>query len=473
LGGARSAILRADVWLFVTLVVACATRAFQLSQPARVYFDEFYAQDACVYLGLTPAVCGQAVELTWMHPPLGKWFISTGIAIFGFEPIGWRLAACAAGILLVAVVYLLCHRLTRSRLAAVVAAGLVALDPLAISMSRIAMLDIFTATAGAAAILFLVIDGQGLRGQPALTSGLMRPWRLAAGITAGVAVATKWSGLLILVVAVVLALAYDRAANQESRGAHRMRSRATSIAWTGMLLVVVPSLVYVLSYIGRLGGDLVALPWAEGAWVRELAARQAEMLAFHLGLDAAHSSASPAWSWFLGQRPVVLFHEPVTGGAVREIVALVNPVIWLPALGASVAAAVTVIRTRSGVIPELVIGLTVFGTYLPWLLLSSDRSQVFAYYALPTLPFLAVGLGWAISRLPAPAGRALAGALAAVALAAVAVAVFILWLPFIYGWPMHPDAVRARALFTDCGRSSGDSGVQSNPSSPPAGWCLR
>jgi dolichyl-phosphate-mannose--protein O-mannosyl transferase len=390
-----------------------------------------------------------------MHPPLGKWFISTGIALLGFEPIAWRLAACAAGILLVAFVYLLCRRLTGSRLAAVVAAGLVALDPLAIPMSRIAMLDIFTATAGAAAILFLVIDGQGLRDHPARRRGLLRPWRLAAGIGVGVALATKWSGLLILVVAVILALAYDRAARPTPRDDQRRRFWATSIASTGMLLVVVPSLVYVLSYVGRLDGDLVALPWADGAWIREFAARQADMLAFHRGLDAAHSSASPAWSWFLGQRPVVLFHEPVPGGGVREILARVNPVIWLPALGATLVAAMTLIRTRSGVGPELVIGITVLGTYLPWLVLSSERSQVFAYYALPSVPFLAVALGWAVSGLPAAAGRVLAGALAAIAVAA-----FVLWLPLIYGWPMdgtvsHGDPIRQlRAAAPDPGGPS-------------------
>lgn len=461
-----SAVQRADLWLLAILAVASAVRVLQLSQPARLYFDEFYAQDACVYLGLPQAVCGQAVEVSWMHPPLGKWLISTGIAVFGFDPIGWRVAAAATGIALAAVAYVLCLRLTGSREGAIVAGGLVALDPLAIEMSRIAMLDVFTAATGAAAILFLVIDGQTHR-RSSTRRLRLRPWRLAAGTAAGAAVAIKWSGIFVIGVAILLAIAYDLNRSRPGRSA-TYRQVAGSIASACTYLLAVPALVYVLSYAGRIDGDLLTLPWADGAWLRNFVVRQSDMVTFHLGLQTTHPSASPAWSWFLAKRPVVLLHETVGSGVLREILALVNPLVWLPALGASVAAAALVIKRRAFVGAELVVSLTVLGTYVPWLVLASDRVQVFAYYALPTIPFLAVAIGWAISRMPVRVRR-----VGAATLAVACVSVFLFWLPLIYGWPMSPDDQRTRILFSDCGQPSEVLPQSGGTSIQGTGWCWR
>ena len=347
------------------------------------------------------------------------------------------------------------------------AASLVALDPLAIEMSRIAKLDIFTATAGAMTILFVVLDGPGAPDRPEPKPRLLRPWRFAAGISAGAALATKWSGLLIVGVALVMTLANEFARDHGRGTGPRRTWAAGSIGSTLVHLMVVPGVVYLLSYVGRLGGDVVALPWAEGAWIREFLERQADMAAFHFGLDTTHPSASPAWSWLLAYRPVVLFHEPSDGGLVRQIIGLVNPLIWLPALAAAAVAMVTVIRKRAIGGPEFVVGLAVFGTYVPWLLLSTDRSQVFAYYLLPALPFLAVALGWAISRLPARTARALAGVLTAVALA-----VLVVWLPLIYGWPMSRAALRARTIIGECVESSDPASDPANLPMP-VGWCWR
>jgi dolichyl-phosphate-mannose-protein mannosyltransferase len=448
------------------------TRGFQLSQPGRLYFDEFYAQDACLYLGWAEAVCGRSTEVAWMHPPLGKWLISGGIALFGFEPIAWRLTASLAGIVMIGLVFVLTRRLTGSVLAASLAGGLLALDPLAIATSRIAMLDVFSACAGVATVLFATQDAQDSAARVGRWRAFIRPWRVAAGVGAGIAVATKWSGILALGVAVFLVLAKELSARNPSVRAWPMRLRSAGfsiVVW----LVLVPSCVYMLAYAGRFDGSILSVPWQEGAWIRQFVDRQLAMLTFHFGLDANHPYASPAWSWLLAKRPVVFLLElrdaqPV-GGSLREILVLVNPLIWVPGMVAAGAAAWVAVRSKRLWSPALVIAASVAGTYLPWLILAGGRAQVFAYYVLPTLPFLAVALGWAAATMPPRAARFVAGGLAVVSVAAL-----IFWSPLVYGWSIDYDTWHARMTFTDCGPQVSPSAPyfpRLGYEQPPSGWC--
>lgn len=156
------------------LLMAALPRFFSLGHPQEVYFDEtYYANDAVVYLegaqafrdnldakfgGTSRAsdvvpVGAVPGEISWVHPPLGKWLIATGIAVLGKRPVAWRLAAALFGTALVLLVYAAAWELWNRRSWAFFAATLVASDGLAITMSRIAMLDIFATTLSTAALV--------------------------------------------------------------------------------------------------------------------------------------------------------------------------------------------------------------------------------------------------------------------------------------------------------------------------------
>ena len=150
---------KVDTLLLIAVTAAGgAIRLTRLGTPAEYLWDEFYAQDACFYLHLPATVCGTAQEITWTHPPLGKWLIALGIQAFGYAPFGRRAAAMVVGTLAVAVLYLLGRKILQSRIAATVAATLLAVDWLHFVQSRIAMLDIFVSTFGLAALLCLAFD---------------------------------------------------------------------------------------------------------------------------------------------------------------------------------------------------------------------------------------------------------------------------------------------------------------------------
>ena len=77
-----------------------------------------------------------------MHPPLGKWLISLGMAAFGAgDAFWWRATTALAGTLAVLLVSLVARRLFASTILAVIAGLLLAIDGNAIVMSRVALLD--------------------------------------------------------------------------------------------------------------------------------------------------------------------------------------------------------------------------------------------------------------------------------------------------------------------------------------------
>jgi dolichyl-phosphate-mannose-protein mannosyltransferase len=462
-----------------------------LGSPSGFVFDEiFYARTACRFV-IGTAQCGIADLVSGAHPPLGNWLIGIGIRLFGYDEFGWRIAAAAAGILGVALLYVLVRRLLAGNVpeagatvGATVASGLLAVDFLDVVQSRVAMLDVFVTLFVIATVLFAVIDGgrsRGQRGEDAAAPTwlrrvtLGRPWRMAAGIALGAATATKWSGAYVALGVVVLVVACEMAAGGAEASASRRVRLGTALLRellpSLVLLGLVPLIVYLASYIGRVDGQLFALPWREGSVWRGILEHQLAMLRFHTGLAGDHPYESAPWSWLLLKRPVAYYFQ-ADSGAYREILAIGNPLTWWSGGLALVGLAVRWVRAgASAAGPEAVLLVAALATYLPWLVLSGSRTQVFIWYLLPTLPFLFGALGL----LAAWAWRWLAGRVA-IGVAALAVAVSCaFFLPVLTAAPLTPADWRSRIWFTDCERPAAPTlklpDDQINQGPPPGGWC--
>jgi dolichyl-phosphate-mannose-protein mannosyltransferase len=427
-----------------------------------------------------PGVCGIEQLASRAHPPLGNWLIGTGVKLFGFEPFGWRVAAAVAGTLTVALVYLLAWRLLRrgssgraATVGAFAAAGLLAVDFLHLVQSRIAMLDVFITLFVVAAVLAIVLDRDGSRDRRWL---LGRPWRLAAGASLGAATAVKWSGAYVALAVIGLVIAWELAARHRDRPADSwgrvVRSAIAQEALpTLVLLGLVPLAVYVLSYTGRMPGEVFGLPWVEGTFWRGVFEHQRQMLEFHTTLAGDHPYESPAWSWIALKRPVAYYFS-VEGGSYREILALGNPLAWWPAAAALVALGVRWVRAGAALSrAEPVILAGAIATYAPWLILSGARSQVFLWYLLPTVAFLCLALGAVAAWLwQARIGQGVVAAFALVALAS-----FAFYLPLLTALPLSPADWQARIVFRDCSRPDGPALTlpddEINNGLPPSGWC--
>jgi dolichyl-phosphate-mannose--protein O-mannosyl transferase len=370
------------------------------------------------------------------------------------------------GTLTVPLLYLLARRLLGSTGAATLAAGLLAVDLLHFVHSRVAMLDIFVMAFGLAAFACAVYD----RGDTA-PRGWWRPWRLAAGVAAGAAAASKWSGVPVVGGVILLTAWWELRSGALPPGWRGARRALVAIV---LPLVLVPGALYAATHIGVVQGNLFAPPWERGSWVFELLRRQWQAVKFHTRPFPLHPYQSPAWSWLLLRRPVVYFwSEP--GTAVREILATGNPLVWWPAAAAVVIAGLRAIRVRTE--PDVVILVGFAFTYLPWLVLTPARSFVFLFYLLPAVPFLCLAL--AAAMLPTAGRRWSRAALAGYV--AVVMAVTAFYYPVLTARPMAYDAWRARlGPFRDCGPAGTPGGGRLDgtrhlpariPGAPPAGWC--
>ena len=478
------------VALVVVTLGAAALRFVSLGRPVELVFDEiFYARDACWYVASSEAVCGITELASRSHPPLGKWLIGAGIAAFGYDPFGWRVTAAAAGTLSVALLYVLAWRLLRGSVAALpttlgatAAAGLLAIDLLALVQSRVAMLDAFIALFVIGAVLAIVLDRDRARDHADRPwwwwPTLGRPWLMATGVCIGAATAVKWSGAYIApaIIGLVVIWAFaDRRRAEPDAGWRRWIVNAVrrEAAPAVVALGLVPLLVYMASYTGRMPGELLAAPWDPASVWNGIWQHQRAMLDFHTELGGDHPYQSPPWSWPLLQRPVAYWFGD-EGGAYREILAVGNPLAWWPGLVALAALVVTWARAGwTWLRPEPMILGAAVATFLPWLVLSGDRSQTFLWYFLPTLPFLYLALGCFAAWAWASAG--LAGRAAAVGLGVLVLVGFAFWLPITTALPLDPDGWRSRMLFADCDRPDGvvqrlpDDSTSQGP--PPDGWC--
>ena len=493
-------------WVALALVTIAGgvLRFVRLDLPKEIVFDEiYYAKDACWYVFAERQICEITYEQSNVHPPLGKWLIAIGIRLFGHNSFGWRVAAAVAGIVTIVLVYLLARRILRSTLAATLASGLVAIDLLHFVQSRIAMLDVFVPLFGMAAILFTVYDRDRFRPElhapeePPANGLLDRPWRLAAGACSGAAIACKWSGLFYLVAVILLTIVWEVAARRRDGRGHPIprflqQEYVSFIVW----LLILPVVIYLVTYLGRLEGEFLASPFSDGSWWYALWDRHRYMWNFHRTLESTHGYQSPAWSWLLLKRPVSYYYQRGTGDQPTEIFASGSPFVWWASILALLYVATRWIRqtfqslrtpggTGSFWGAEGIIVAGFVLTYLPWFV-PTGRSAIFLFYLLPTIPFMCLALAYVATQI----GRSWEAKAAVSLFAAGAIGLFAFYYPLVANVPIpQKDWDRRIWIFNDCDKPPGKpttstitnvvgrktrthtSVSTSDADLPPTGWC--
>lgn len=418
----------------VTLLAA-VLRLWNLGSPHSLVFDEtYYVKDAYTllnlgYEGAWPGEPNAAFEAgdvdTYrtdpsfvVHPPLGKWLIALGLAVFGAEDaVGWRISTALTGVLAVLLLWVVARLLFRSNLLATIAAGLMAVDGHAIVMSRIALLDNFLMFFTLLGFLFVLLDrGQSARllqrwvtrrtdaslppdWGPTLWA---RPWLAAAGLAFGLASAVKWSGLYFLAVFAVYTLVVDAVARRRAGVTFWASGTIVRQAPASFLLTVpIATAAYTASWAGwfaTAGGYYRR--WAEtpgNAWDGALAwvpldvqswwHYQVSAYNFHVSLRTDHGWESPAWQWLPMLRPTALYR--LSGGdGERFITTLPNPILWWLAVAALVYLVVRLLRHRDWRAGLIVTG--VVAGYAPWLLY--PERTIFQFYAIAFEPYLILAL---------------------------------------------------------------------------------
>ncbi|WP_123459828.1 phospholipid carrier-dependent glycosyltransferase [Streptomyces sp. NBC_01260] len=455
-------LLRWSAWggpLLVALV-AGVLRFWNLGSPHAVIFDEtYYAKDSW-------ALINQGYEGAWpkdidklilsdpskvtipvdpgyvVHPPVGKWIIGIGEQIFGFTPFGWRFMVAVLGTLSVLMLCRIGRRLFRSTFLGCLAGALLAVDGLHFVMSRTALLDLVLMFFVLASFGCLLIDRDWARRRlaaalPVDADGVLRPdagvaerlrlgwrpWRIAAGLMLGLAFATKWNGLYIMVAFGLMTVLWDVGAR---RTAGAVRPYVTvlkrDLVPAFVSTVPVAILTYVASWTGWIvhnsptrhgyyrdwaatdgkGGSWTWLP----DWLRSLWHYEYQVYEFHVNLTSGHTYQSNPWSWIVLGRPVSYFYEEQngcaaseTGKCAREVLAIGTPLLWWASCFALLYVLWRWLFRRDWRAGAIACGVA--AGWVPWFLY--QERTIFLFYAVVFVPFLCLAVAMMIGAMLGPA----------------------------------------------------------------------
>lgn len=350
-----------------------------------MYFDELYhARTAYEHLhGIKPYENS--------HPPLGKIFIMLGIAVFGMNAFGWRIAGALFGIGMVPIMYAFAKRLFGKSEYALLAAGLFAFDFMHYTQTRIATIDVY----GVFFIILMYYYMYQYYRMNFYSDGLKKTLKplFLAGLFFGLGAASKWIdiyagvGLAVLLLLSLIARYKEYAAFRNSEDealrsavAPFWKNTIKTLLWCCIFYIAIPVAIYLASYIPYvLSEDHYNL---EGIW-----GVQKFMLSYHGGLKATHPYQSPWWQWPLIIRPMWYYVTyDVSEGYVGTISAMGNPAVWWTCLVISVTVIGRIIRGRvkaDNIWTVLLIGLA--AEYIPWVLVPRCT---FIYHYFASVPFI-------------------------------------------------------------------------------------
>jgi dolichyl-phosphate-mannose-protein mannosyltransferase len=419
-------------WLVTLLVVVIGAilRFRDLSQPKGYIFDEvYYPTDAWDMLqhGVEwdEKTNGPAYVV---HPPLGKWLIAGGEAIFGNNELGWRFPAAVAGTLMILILVRVAYRMFHSVLLAGAAGLLMALDGFQLVLSRTSLLDIFLGLFVLATFAALVLDRDHYRRgllralengyDPAKTAKVPRIvpwWLLAGGVLCGLGCGVKWSALFFMPFFGALVIAWRWQARR-SAGIPQpfVAGIGGDIGW-GVLTVLGTVLAYLATWTGWFVTDTgyfrhyreangLSEPPIIGALLN-LLHYHSEAYNFHSGLTERHIYQSWPWQWLLLGRPVAFYWNNAGNcgapSCAKEVLLLGTPILWwsfLPALAALIWFGIARRDWRAWAI-----GSGVLGGLLPWFYYAvKDGRTMFNFYVLPAVPFLILAVVFVLGAIMTP-----------------------------------------------------------------------
>ncbi len=488
------------------VILAAVLRLWNLGSPHALVFDEtFYVKDAWTlfnngYESAWPEnadtlfVAGQTDIFTSspsfvVHPPLGKWLIAIGMAVFGADSSwGWRIVTALIGILAVVLLMVIARKLFGSTLLASIAGLLVAIDGHAIVMSRVALLDnsvMFFALLGFGAMLLdrdwharRLVTWLAERRDASHESSWgptlwWRPWLLSAGLAFGLASSVKWSGLYFLAAFGVYSVVVDALARRRAGVPFWLSATMLKQAPANFLLMVPVAVgTYLVTWTGwfvTCGGynrgwaNSAGAAWTGPlAWVphslQSLWHFQAAAYTYHVNVETPHPYEANPLTWLFMIRPTSMYYSGSTRGqngcqfdnCAEAITSIGNPIIWWAATAAILYLVYHLARYRQWRVGLILMGMV--AGYLPWLMYLNRT--VFQFYTIAFEPYLLLGLTFVIGLvLDRPAGfgeatddawRRASGIRVVIVFLAIAVLVsaffYPLWTgmqtPFLF-WQLH------------------------------------
>ena len=344
------------------------------------------------------------------HPPLGKVIMSWGIRAFGMTPFGWRFAGTFVGVLMIIPFYLLARELFEGkRPLAFVAAGLFTFDFMHFAQTRIATIDTYVTFFVILMYLFMYMYYKGDacigKGDACIGKGSSRfrkdmLWLFLSGLCMGLGIASKWQGvyaaaglaLLWLIVMVRHYMEYraelaglHAEPNEDTRNFPRIALK--TIGMCVLFFVVVPTFVYMLSYI-----DYIRTPWMDG--MASIIANQVHMYSYHAGIYQSHPFESAWWEWPFNVRPMFYYSRRMPWLGISEgISSFGNPIVWWGGLVGMVYVVYRLFNKHRPRAVAVFLAVSFAAQYVPWMLVPRTT---YIYHYFPSVPFITLALAYMI-----------------------------------------------------------------------------
>lgn len=362
-----------QIWAFVLFVVSEAFFLFRIDQPKTLNFDEFH------YVPAARELYEGKVTRNREHPPVAKYLIGASMKIFGDEPLGWRFVSTVFGAATVSALFLLSWLWLGNLTAAFTVAALSIFNHLLFVQARIAMLDPFLFGFIAWGVVFLELGLRRVRGA----------WVLG-GVCMGLAVASKWFGVIPLAATVgLLVILWLMGSALKNLIPVRLpegtRFFEIFFAWG-----IVPVGVYFLTFIPYL-------------WVRDpgfsfgdLFALQGWMYGDQQRVTGEHPYSSHWWQWVTLTRPMwyAFDYEGPENSFVRGIALIGNP--WIMWTGVLAVGACIWGWAKENSRSAFWIAFFYLAFTLSWAVI--PRKVSFYYYYVPSGMFLSLAVAWCLDR---------------------------------------------------------------------------
>lgn len=385
------AVENRKVLIVLVLLLSSLTHFLFLGYPDSVVFDEVH------FGNFSTAYCCTYEHIFDVHPPHAKLLIGWLAKLTGynggpdFSNIGnsygdvsavhLRLAPAISGVLLSLVVFILVGQLGGSVMASFIAALIVIFDNALTLQTRVIALDGLLVLGTFAAIsLFLAAD----RAHSA-TSRIL--FLIASGLCTGLAVGSKFTGLVALGVPSMYAL-YKVLSN---------RSLKNFGDWVKKYLVYLVSAVAIFIFGWYLHFALLTEPGYGDIWGKptgdfffDMYTLQVKMITANMNLDQTHPDSSMWWGW-----PVMNSSVMYWAKGKASIYLIGNPIVWWVSsllfvsvmlfAGLSKITNLTIIDEEKKNKP--VLWLPIFGFFLAFGPMMAISRPLFLYHYLTPLVF--------------------------------------------------------------------------------------
>ena len=368
-----SGVRRNPLLVGLLLLVALGLRAWGIGDFTRTTGDEGNQIPAAKHF----IRYGHSDGTNWHHPPLGLVLLGDSIEILGDNVFGWRIRNLVLGGLTPVLLYLVALELFSSEAIALVAALLLALDPLHIFLSRSTMDEIPAVFFFLPALWIVLRYMRGVTDTPVL-----------AGFLIGFSLATKEYYLPAAGVLFIFTLA--------ARWKKNGMDVPTAVHLV-LVFLVLPSVILLASYF----------QWfAAGHGLRDFVQLQIDSQRdlqnmtydWFLNGERLRRMGTP-WEWFVLPKHTLFFGQE-TGAFGLYMIVSNNPAIWLWTLP---SIAFQFVRWVQGKDSALKINVMLFfSAFVPLLLV---KRPIFLYSAVTVLPLAFMAMAYSLETLKTRMGR--------------------------------------------------------------------